>query len=251
MSSSIDYTLNFVLTGQRGAQYLESERFAGYPKLIALDHLKRDLVAQYAHRPLSHPYYFGTPLREVLQNRFDVIRINVPKNIPIEQLYTLRVDEICALPSFIFLSIPDSTAENLAKGRRLLTSWGFRRAEDIVWIKASGPAKVNLFQDVKQHCLMGVKGTVRRSTDSHIIHCNVDTDVILDEEELYAIIENFALGLRRLEVFTRKQRPGWVTLDKDVPATYDPAAYSNMWSCLGTHLLPQSPLIEQLRPKSR
>lgn len=30
---------------------------------------------------------------------------------------------------------------------------------------------------------MGIKGTVRRSTDGHFIHCNVDTDVIVSEEQ--------------------------------------------------------------------
>jgi hypothetical protein len=32
---------------------------------------------------------------------------------------------------------------------------------------------------------MGIKGTVRRSTDGHFIHCNIDTDVIVAEEEPY------------------------------------------------------------------
>ncbi len=51
---------------------------------------------------------------------------------------------------------------------------------------------------------MGVRGNVRRSTDGHIIHANVDTDVIISEEpeygytskpeEMYAVIEHFALG---------------------------------------------------------
>jgi mRNA m6A methyltransferase non-catalytic subunit len=56
----------------------------------------------------------------------------------------------------------------------------------------------------QEHCLMGVRGNVRRSTDGHIIHANVDTDVIISEEpdygstakpeEIYAIIEHFSLG---------------------------------------------------------
>lgn len=51
---------------------------------------------------------------------------------------------------------------------------------------------------------MGVRGNVRRSTDGHIIHANVDTDVIISEEpeygstakpeEIYAVIEHFSLG---------------------------------------------------------
>lgn len=28
---------------------------------------------------------------------------------------------------------------------------------------------------------MGIRGTVRRSTDSFLVHCNVDTDVIVWE----------------------------------------------------------------------
>lgn len=32
---------------------------------------------------------------------------------------------------------------------------------------------------------MGIKGTVRRSTDGHIIHANVDTDIIISEEPEY------------------------------------------------------------------
>lgn len=32
---------------------------------------------------------------------------------------------------------------------------------------------------------MGIKGTVRRSTDGHIIHANIDTDVIIAEEPPY------------------------------------------------------------------
>lgn len=41
-----------------------------------------------------------------------------------------------------------------------------------------------LLKSTKEHCLMGIKGTVRRSTDSHFIHANLDTDVIVTEEPL-------------------------------------------------------------------
>lgn len=53
---------------------------------------------------------------------------------------------------------------------------------------------------------MGIKGTVRRATDGHVIHANVDTDVIVSEEpslgstekpeQMYSIIERFCLGRR-------------------------------------------------------
>ena len=30
---------------------------------------------------------------------------------------------------------------------------------------------------------MGIRGTVRRSTDTRFVHCNVDTDVMVWEQE--------------------------------------------------------------------
>lgn len=51
---------------------------------------------------------------------------------------------------------------------------------------------------------MGIKGTVRRSTDGDFIHANVDIDLIISEEneygslekpvEIFHIIEHFCLG---------------------------------------------------------
>lgn len=81
---------------------------------------------------------------------------------------------------------------------------------------------------------MGIRGTVRRSTDGHFVHCNVDTDVIVWENphpkssplydpmekppELYDLIENFCLGSRRLELFGRKRnvRKGWLTVGNEL-----------------------------------
>lgn len=57
---------------------------------------------------------------------------------------------------------------------------------------------------IQEHCLMGIRGNVKRSLDGHIIHTNVDTDVIVSEEpplgstekpeEMYQIIERFCAG---------------------------------------------------------
>ena len=57
---------------------------------------------------------------------------------------------------------------------------------------------------------MGIKGTVRRSTDGDFIHANVDIDLIITEEpeygslekpsEIFNIIEHFCLGKRRWEL---------------------------------------------------
>lgn len=107
-----------------------------------------------------------------------------------------------------------------------------RRCEDIVWLKTNRSHPQNdlttkptsLFTSSVEHCLMGIKGTVRRSTDSWIAHCNVDTDVIvwegdaLDRDlkppELHALIEQFCNGTRRLHLYASPHslRRGWLSL---------------------------------------
>jgi MT-A70 len=62
---------------------------------------------------------------------------------------------------------------------------------------------------------MGIKGTVRRSTDGDFIHANVDIDLIIAEEpeygcldkpvEIFHIIEHFCLGRRRFIEFLTVQ----------------------------------------------
>lgn len=161
-----------------------------------------------------------------------------------DEVAALRIEDVAANPSFIWIWCGDS--EGLDRGRQLLTKWGYRRCEDIVWIKTNRTwdgtrflEERSVLQHTKEHCLMGIKGTVRRSTDGHFIHCNVDTDVIISDEpelgspfnfecawslqivldsrmsdislfefsgtrkpvELYHIIEHFCLGRRRLELF--------------------------------------------------
>ena len=68
---------------------------------------------------------------------------------------------------------------------------------------------------------MGIKGTVRRSTDGDFIHANVDIDLIIDEEaepgsldkpvEMFHIIEHFCLGKRK----KMHQTPTEAALDED------------------------------------
>lgn len=99
-------------------------------------------------------------------------------------------------------------------------------------------------QRVKEHLLLGLKGLVRRSQDSHIVHANIDTDVVVDivpqgydqdgllstrkPLEVYDIIERFALGRRKLELFgtSRNIRPGWLTVGLQLEDTsFNPQRY--------------------------
>ena len=113
--------------------------------------------------------------------------------------------------------------------------------------------------------------------DGHQIHANVDTDVMLSEEppygamdkpsELYAIIEHFCNGRRRLELFGEDTniRRGWLTLGSSLSSSNHDAktwhenfegtieSYNfddDVPQVLPNHLVGTTPLIESLRPKS-
>ena len=111
---------------------------------------------------------------------------------------------------------------------------------------------------------MGIKGTVRRSTDGDFIHANVDIDLIIHEEmpwgsaekpvEIFHIMEHFCLGRRRLQIFGRDTtiRPGWLTIGPDLTSSnFDPEQYSSYFSADPEAFLTGcTDEIERLRPKS-
>ena len=138
-----------------------------------------------------------------------------------------------------------------------------------------------LFVQSKEHFLLGIKGTVRRSLDSHAIHTNLDTDVIVTSDamlpgpdehdttfvphELFSIMERLCLGRRRMyfqfadqailkESGTMNQAPeGWLTIREGTGAdNFDLDAFD---ACYHTpkgyqRYMGTTPEIEQLRPRS-
>ncbi|XP_014283040.1 N6-adenosine-methyltransferase non-catalytic subunit isoform X1 [Halyomorpha halys] len=280
-----DYCQHFVDTGQRPQNFIRdvglADRFEEYPKLRELIKLKDDLIAQTATPPMFLKCDLETFNIKDLNNKFDVILVEPPleeyqrtmgvTNIKLwswDQVMQLDIGEVAASRSFVFLWCGSS--EGLDMGRACLRKWGFRRCEDISWIRTNinspGHSKnlepKAIFQRTKEHCLMGIKGTVRRSTDGDFIHANVDIDLIISEEpeygslekpvEIFHIIEHFCLGRRRLHVFGRDStiRPGWLTLGPELTnSNFNPDLYASYFtpSTLTTGCTER---IEALRPKS-
>lgn len=275
-------------TGQRPQNFIRDvglqDRFEEYPKLRELIKLKDELISETA----TPPMYLKTDLKTFdltsMGTKFDVILIEppleeyfrgavvasgAPKNFwSWDEILSLDIGEIAAHRSFIFLWCGSS--EGLDIGRNCLRKWGFRRCEDICWIRTNienpGHSKIlepkAVFQRTKEHCLMGIKGTVRRSTDFDFIHANIDIDLIISEEqefgslekpeEIFHIIEHFCLGKRRLHVFGRDStiRPGWVTIGSELTnSNFNSDVYATYFEG-GMTTTGCTERIETLRPKS-
>jgi len=278
-----DYCQHFVDTGQRPANFIRdsslADRFEEYPKLRELIRLKDELISETA----SPPMYLQTDLKtfdlKTLAVKFDVILIEPPLEEYFrgtssagnfwnwDEIKNLEIEAISSHRSFVFLWCGSS--EGLDMGRTCLKKWGFRRCEDICWIKTNinspGHSKIlepkAVFQRTKEHCLMGIKGTVRRSTDGDFIHANIDIDLIISEEnefgnvekpiEIFHIIEHFCLGRRRLHLFGRDStiRSGWLTVGNELTnSNFNANLYSSSFeNSLTTGCTER---ISMLRPKS-
>ncbi|GAA5883543.1 hypothetical protein JCM3774_003811 [Rhodotorula dairenensis] len=253
-------------------------RFQEYPKLSALLEHKHALTASPLHSiPPTYlnvpaapgsspsngfPSAMSLALQTLTPSRFDSILLTPPRGTSFEELKQLDLARVAANPGFVWLWVGSGQSPSLAltdadtdadagteaeaeadgigleKGRELLSLWGYRRCEDIVWLKTNKRdpeadlvrEPTSLFTPTIEHCLMGIRGTVRRSTDSFLVHCNVDTDVIIWEgddqdpdlkpPELQSLIENFCLGTRRLHLYGSPHalRRGWLTLSSPAPS---------------------------------
>jgi len=279
-------------------------RYSEYPKIQRLIKLKDDILAKRASPGMSLKCDLKTFDLSSLGTKFDVVLLDPPWEeyqtrvagmyVPDEDLSTWTLDELKALKvgevsdhqSFVFLWCGETHLEH---ARELFKKWGFRRIEDICWVKTNRQAPLDtrgsvkqqsvmygdssIIQRTKEHCLVGVKGTVKRSVDTHFIHANCDVDLIMEEEksfgsthkpiELYETIEHFCLGRRRLELFGRDRnlRDGWLTLGNGLTTdNWDKETYLKWFEgdiqwpeakdFKGGKLLGSVAEIETLRPKS-
>ncbi|CAF1024315.1 unnamed protein product [Brachionus calyciflorus] len=287
-----DYCQHFVDTQQRPQNFIRdpglTERFEEYPKLRELIKLKDDLISK-TNAP-TRPMYIKSDLiskdggdfslAELTGSEFDVILIEPPileyqtnNKIFFNKFYTwdeiksIDIASITSQRAFIFLWC--GSGVGLDKGRECLKKWGFRRCEDIVWIKTNKISQTqnrnldngSILQRTKEHCLMGIKGTVKRSQDASFIHTNIDIDLIISEEpeegcpnkpeEIFHIIEHFCLGRRRLYLFGRENtlRHGWLSVGPDFSQTnFDRDIFKSLFNT--GNLTGTSERIELLRPRT-
>lgn len=137
---------------------------ARYPKLAKLLALHSDLVYQHAHPPI----YLQMDLSELTSTtfsptKFDCILIDPPLEEYVkthpgrfrepptkdgkhfwtwDDVATLPIPQLASSPGFIWLWVGSGKADEngisgLDRGREILAKWGYRRCEDIVWLKTN------------------------------------------------------------------------------------------------------------------
>ncbi|KAI5969301.1 KAR4 [Candida margitis] len=307
----IDYNNHYIHSGEYATRFIRNviNPLDGYPKLNKLHELKRQQVEKHATKA------FGVrcstdKIVPTLNNwiekhnlKFDVIMIGalVDNQFILPVLNTLPIYKLCSKPGFLFIW---STTQKIQQLTKLLNNDNFnkkfRRSEELIFLPindkspyyphvANTAEEKSLFEKQQWHCWMCITGTVRRSTDNDLIHCNIDTDLQIESPstvtkhgrnacpaQIYQVAENFSNSNRRLHIIPSKLgpethvklRPGWVVLGPDVLINnFDPETYNDELhaksvikykqnvtgantSLSAQFLVPQTSEIEDLRPKS-
>ncbi|KAH3711089.1 N6-adenosine-methyltransferase catalytic subunit-like [Dreissena polymorpha] len=157
-----------------------------------------------------------------------VIMADPPWDIHMELPYgTMSDDEMRKMPvpkmqddGYMFLWV---TGRAMELGRECLEQWGYKRIDEIIWVKTNQLQRIirtgrtgHWFNHGKEHCLVGVKGNPKG------VNKGLDCDVIVAEvratshkpDEIYGIIERLSPGTRKVELFGRPHnvQPNWITL---------------------------------------
>lgn len=285
-----DYTSNYVHTSELPTNFVRNVKnpVEGYPKLQRLFQLKETQTDKYACKPYGSRIELDKMVAtlnkwiHIDKLAFDVIMIgSLTENQFIIPLLTqLPLERLCSKPGFLFVW---ASAKKINELTGLLNSDGwakkFRRSEELVFVPVTKdspyyPGKdtmdeESVFENTQWHCWMCITGTVRRSSDGQLIHCNVDTDLKVESpsekndnmvvpDHIYQVAENFSSATRRLHIipsrsgFDNPVRPrrGWVIMSPDIIVdNFEPSKYKNDISTIGFNV-PQNQEIESIRPKS-
>jgi N6-adenosine-specific RNA methylase IME4/ParB-like chromosome segregation protein Spo0J len=130
------------------------------------------------------------------------------QTMPIDELRDMPIADLATTNAHIYLWI---TNRSLPKGFALLDAWGFRYVTALTWCKPS-IGMGNYFRGSTEHVLFGVRGSLP------LIERNVGTWFEAPRggrhsekpAEFYQLVERCSPG-PWLDVFSRSERPGWVS----------------------------------------
>ncbi|KAH7283614.1 hypothetical protein KP509_34G015800 [Ceratopteris richardii] len=179
---------------------------------------------------LGEPQWINCDIRTFrmdILGQFGVIMADPPWDIHMELPYgTMADDEMRNLnvpalqtDGLIFLWV---TGRAMELGRECLELWGYRRVEELIWVKTNQLQRIirtgrtgHWLNHSKEHCLVGIKGQPE-------VNRNIDTDVIVAEvretsrkpDEMYPMLERISPRTRKLELFARMHNThaGWISL---------------------------------------
>jgi len=194
---------------------------------------------EYLSRKMLPPQWIDCDIRYLdfsVLGKFSVIMADPPWDIHMELPYgTMQDQEMRNLKvqdlsddGLIFLWV---TGRAMELGRELLKVWGYKRCDELIWVKTNQLQRLirtgrtgHWLNHGKEHCLIGIKGNPQN------VNKKLDCDVLVAEvratshkpDEIYGIIERLSPGTRKLELFGRSHniQPNWVTIGNQLDGVH-------------------------------
>jgi N6-adenosine-specific RNA methylase IME4 len=131
----------------------------------------------------------------------------------LDKLMEFPISDLTEKNAHIYLWI---TNRSLPKGFALLEKWGFRYITLITWGKPSF-GMGNYFRGQTEHIIFGVKGllSLLRNDVGTLLLAKKGKRHSEKPDEFYSLVESCSPG-PWLDMFARKQRPGWIVWGAEV-----------------------------------
>ena len=133
--------------------------------------------------------------------------------MPVEEIMALPIGDLAEPDCHLWLWTTNSFLE---AGFSVLKTWGFKYLAPIHWIKPSGLG--NYFVHRSQTILFGYRGRCQfplKRYAPNLIEATCPSRHSEKPEEAFALVESISPG-PRLELFARRQRPGWTCWGNEV-----------------------------------
>ena len=158
--------------------------FERYPKQQRLLNLKKAAVANHS---LPSSYLPISSLSSLATCKFDVILLDPPysSSFTWENLQELPIPALAADPSFVFMWVGSGAGDGLERGREVLAKWGYRRCEDVVWVKTNkttncGPG-VNIISTLLIVIIVFMALSSQRQIHPRLHYSHGQSNIVLSE----------------------------------------------------------------------
>jgi N6-adenosine-specific RNA methylase IME4 len=170
------------------------------------------------------PWQFTNRTGKVAPEHTRLVRYPTLK---LSEIMDIPVGQVAAKQSHLYLWVPNAF---LAEGLAVMKAWGFTYKTNLVWHKVrkdGGPDGRGVgfyFRNTTELVLFGTKGKLR-TLEAGRRQVNIIRTTKREHsrkpDELYAIVEDCSPG-PYLELFARRQRPGWVQWGNEVGVDVPP-----------------------------
>jgi|SRR5262245_14553544 len=143
--------------------------------------------------------------------------------MPLQQIKDLPIAELAAPDCALFLW---STAPLLMDALDVMKAWGFQYKTHGVWGKVTVRGRIAFgtgyrLRTSHEPWLLGVRGNPKNTKSERSLLMAPLRDHSQKPEEFYAMVERWMPDARRLDLFSRQNRPNWTAWGNET-GKYDP-----------------------------